>query len=71
MAAHWTLPLLQRELDALQTGMTFRLCREDVTELFGLNSAAVGRITNFADGHKCKIMFRNGDAIFRKAREVQ
>lgn len=69
MSARWTLPLLQHELDGLELGELFRLTREDMALLFGLNSAAVSRIANFANGHGCEVVFTAGDVVFRKTRK--
>ncbi len=66
MASEWTLPLIQIELDGLPLGCDFILAADDTERLFGMNSAAARRITNFAVGHGCRAIFRRNDLVFQK-----
>lgn len=66
MSGEWTLPLIQDRLDELSAGEDFTLSRPEMERLFGVNSAAVGRIVHFAIGHGCEIIFRRDGVRFFK-----
>jgi hypothetical protein len=63
MRWNFTLPELQEKLDGLQEGSLFQISARDYERLFGTNSAAVGRLRNFARGHAC-VANHSNDAIF-------
>ena len=61
-----TLPELEEKLDALSMGGLHRITRRDYERIFGLNSAALGRVRNFAKGHACAVSFGDESILFRK-----
>ncbi|OAE99924.1 hypothetical protein AYJ54_32065 [Bradyrhizobium centrolobii] len=66
MRPKFTLPDLEEKLQALQDGALVQIRRRDYERLFGLNDAALGRLRNFAHGHKCVASFADTAILFRK-----
>lgn len=66
MACHWTLPLIEERLEDLPAGARFAITSAEMTSLFGINSAAVGRIDRFARSHHCQVAYGPAELIFCK-----
>ncbi len=67
----FTLPELERQLDALAEGGLHRITRRDYERLFGENDAALARLRNFAKSHGCIASFTDGAILFRRQIEAQ
>ncbi len=65
-----TLPELDRVLDALAEGALHQITRRDYERLFGTNSAALGRLRNFAKSHSCVASFADEAVLFRRRSKV-
>lgn len=66
MRRHFTLPELEQKLEALDEGALVQITRDDYERLFGTNSAAVGRIRNFARSHQCVVSYADEAILLRK-----
>jgi hypothetical protein len=62
----FTLPELEQRLDGLADGALHQITRRDYERLFGANSAALGRLRNFAKSHECVASFSDAIVAFRK-----
>jgi hypothetical protein len=62
----FTLPELEQKLDALAEGALHQITRRDYERLFGTNSAALGRLRNFAKSHASVASFADNAILFRR-----
>lgn len=62
----FTLPELEQKLEALAEGAMHQILRGDYERLFGTNSAALGRLRNFATSHQCVASFADNAIVFRR-----
>jgi hypothetical protein len=69
MRKDYTLPELQEQLNGLKEGELFGVSDADCERLFGLNDVAMGRIANFAKGHRCVVGHSERGIYFRKMLE--
>ena len=67
----FTLPELEQKLDALAEGALHQISRHDYERLFGTNSAALGRLRNFAQSHLCAASFADHAILFRRRLQTQ
>lgn len=62
----FTLPDLERTLDALAEGALDQMARRDYERLFGMNDVARGRLRHFAKSHGCVASFADDVILFRR-----
>ena len=63
---NFTLPELEDTINGLAEGALHMITRRDYERIFGTNSAAFGRLRNFAKSHACEVSFADHGIVFRR-----